>query len=90
MKTVLGTPYYVAPEVLMGKYTEKCDIWSAGVILYLLLVGYPPFYAESDEEILKLVMIGVFPMDGPEWEVISDSAKDLIKKMISYDQRRRI
>ena len=80
MKSIIGTPYYVAPEVLMGKYDAKCDIWSAGVILYILLCGYPPFYGENDEEILKQVVIGAFKMEGPEWDVVSDEAKDLLKK----------
>lgn len=90
MKSIIGTPYYVAPEVLLGNYDEKCDIWSAGVILYILLCGYPPFCGDNDDEILKLVMVGKFEMEGPEWDIISDSAKDLIKKMMHYDSTTRI
>lgn len=56
MELVLGTAYYIAPEVLRGHYDEKCDIWSIGVIMYILLSGEPPFPGSDDKEILKNVV----------------------------------
>lgn len=53
MKTVVGTVWYMAPEVFRNSYTEKCDIWSAGVMLFIMLCGYPPFYAENRDSIRK-------------------------------------
>ena len=79
----VGTAYYISPEVLDGMYDEKCDIWSAGVILYILLCGYPCFNGETDEQIYRLIRKKKFDFPSPEWDVISDDAKNLIKKMLS-------
>lgn len=55
MKKTHGTPYYIAPEVINGHYNEKCDVWSIGVIMYILLSGYPPFNGPNDEQIMEAV-----------------------------------
>lgn len=90
MNQKLGTPYYIAPEVLERKYDEKCDVWSCGVILYILLCGIPPFNGEEDEEILESVREGQLTFDGEEWNQISYEAKLLITKMLERDPKRRI
>ena len=60
MELILGTAYYIAPEVLKGEYNEKCDLWSIGVILYILLSGEPPFPGNDDKEILRSVILGKY------------------------------
>ena len=84
----VGTSYYIAPEVLEGFYDEKCDIWSCGVILYVLLSGFPPFNGETDEEIFEAIKKRdlIFPED--VFGSISEEAKDLIKKMLSPSDTR--
>jgi len=85
----VGTPYYIAPEVLKRNYNQKCDIWSCGVIMYILLVGYPPFNGKSTEFIFNKVLEGNFSMKGPDWNKVSTLAKDLVTKMLTYDPEKR-
>merc|ERR1719284_1866395 len=89
MTTKAGTPYYVAPQVLAGKYDEKCDIWSCGVIAYILLCGYPPFFGDTDPEILKRVKVGKFDFPSPDWDDISKDGKDFITQMLTRDAAKR-
>ena len=64
MKLQYGTCYYIAPEILEGDYTEKCDVWSCGVIMFLLLCGQPPFYGHDSKSIVQAVIKGVYRMSG--------------------------
>ena len=70
MHQMYGTPYYIAPEVLKGNYTELCDMWSIGVILYIMLCGSPPF-GGSDDLVIKRVQRGVWEFKGVIWDSIS-------------------
>lgn len=90
MQQKYGTPYYIAPEVLNNSYDEKCDLWSIGVILYILLCGYPPFNGANDEQIIKNVKKGEFRTDEEEWQTISNEAIDLVNKLLSYEPKHRI
>lgn len=90
MKKKLGGVYYLAPEVIKGSYTEKCDIWSCGVILYIILSGYPPFSGNDDEKIEKNILSGEFNFKGNEWTHVSEEAKDFIKKLLEFDENKRI
>lgn len=87
---VVGSPYYVAPEVLRKQYGHEVDVWSAGVILYILLSGVPPFWAENDTGIFKEILKGKLDFKSDPWPSISESAKDLIKKMLEMDPKKRI
>ena len=88
LKTKVGTAYYVAPEILKGDYTEKCDIWSAGVILYIFLSGDPPFNGPNDSAIYSKISQMKFSFPEKKWQNISKEAKDLIVHMLAPEKER--
>ena len=87
---IFNQPYYIAPEVIQKHYDEKCDIWSIGVILYMLLSGNPPFNGSSDLQIIEAIKKGEYQLDGGVWDQIQPSAKDLCLKMLTHDPAKRI
>jgi len=91
MSTVCGTPGYCAPEVLLGqKYTHTVDLWSVGVIAYILLCGYEPFFSDNEPEMFKKIIKGDYVFDSPYWDDISENAKDLVRKLLKVDPTKRI
>ncbi|XP_027333016.1 calcium-dependent protein kinase 29-like isoform X2 [Abrus precatorius] len=89
-REIVGSAYYVAPEVLKKNYGKEIDVWSAGIILYILLSGVPPFWAETETGIFKAILEGNLDLESAPWPSISATAKDLIRKMLNYDPEKRI
>ena len=88
MKGQVGTLFYMAPEVILGNYNEKCDVWSCGVILYILLSGNPPFFSNNEENLKKKICNMEYNFDLPQFSKISEDAKDLIKQIFVDSNRR--
>ncbi|XP_047318990.1 calcium-dependent protein kinase 2-like [Impatiens glandulifera] len=89
-KDIVGSAYYIAPEVLRRNYGPEVDIWSIGVMLYILLSGVPPFWAESEHGIFNAILRGHVDFSGDPWPAISQGAKDLVKKMLCADPKQRL
>ncbi|KAH6768460.1 phosphoenolpyruvate carboxylase kinase 1 [Perilla frutescens var. frutescens] len=90
MSGIVGTPYYVSPEVIAGRdYDETVDVWSAGAILYIMLAGIPPFYGESAKEIFEAVLRANLRFPRSVFSSVSAEAKDLLRRMLCKDVSRR-
>ncbi|GJP65633.1 hypothetical protein CLOP_g22502 [Closterium sp. NIES-67] len=85
-----GSPYYLAPEVLAEKYGPEADIWSAGVVLYILLSGLPPFWGTTNDAIFEAIKQATLNLVRQPWPVISDEAKDLVVRMLTRNPKKRI
>ena len=84
----VGTPHYISPEVLQGQYNQKCDLWSAGVILYAMLSGSFPFDGDTNKDIYKAIIKKKYDLKKDEWKNISDDAKDLINHLLCDEDKR--
>ena len=89
-KLLVGSPYYIAPEVIDRNYNEKCDLWSCGVLMYILLSTKVPFNGKNNKEIFENIKKGEFDINNPPWKSISKNAKDLICKLLEIDIKKRI
>ena len=89
-KSIVGSTYYIAPETFMKKSGKESDLWSAGVILYMLVVGSPPFSGESDKKIFSSVRKGVYDKNYSRWKNASSEVKDLIEKLLVSDPKKRL
>ena len=90
MHDVVGSSYYIAPEVLKGDYGQECDLWSLGVIIFMFLSGTPPFAGEDEVSIMRTVLHGSYRMNAPIWAHVSNEAKDFIAQCLERDTKKRI
>jgi len=94
LTSAVGTPGYISPEILLTleggpPYGTATDLWSTGVILYILLCGFPPFYEEDEEDLYDAIIVGTYEFPEAYWSQVSDSAKDLIQKLLVVDPKQR-
>lgn len=90
MNNPVGTAYYMSPELLKGKYDRSCDVWSIGIVAYILLCGYPPFNGDTDKEIFDSIKRGMLDFSHRSWSTKSGTAKDFIKSLLRMEPKKRL
>lgn len=90
LNDIVGSAYYVAPEVLHRSYSTEADVWSIGVIAYILLCGSRPFWARTESGIFRAVLKADPSFDEPPWPSLSLEAKDFVKRLLNKDSRKRM
>ena len=90
LRGCMGTPNYLAPEVIRGKYDKRCDLWSLGVVTYLLLSGYLPFDANDEEELDEKILHCDYDFEHERWSGVSDRAKKFIEALIRPNPNKRM
>jgi len=91
MTEIVGTPYYIAPDVLKGTgYDKSCDLWSVGVIAYILLAGYPPFNGSDNSEVYNAIRQGRYQFPSSDWAGTSRQSRDFIRRLLQKDPRKRM
>jgi len=90
LRDIVGSAYYIAPEVLKRRYGPEADIWSVGVMLYIFLAGVPPFWAENENGIFTAILRGQLDLASEPWPHISPGAKDLVRKMLNINPKDRL
>eukprot|EP00352_Strombidinopsis_acuminata_P003276 CAMPEP_0176381638 /NCGR_PEP_ID=MMETSP0126-20121128/32040_1 /TAXON_ID=141414 ORGANISM="Strombidinopsis acuminatum, Strain SPMC142" /NCGR_SAMPLE_ID=MMETSP0126 /ASSEMBLY_ACC=CAM_ASM_000229 /LENGTH=226 /DNA_ID=CAMNT_0017745579 /DNA_START=264 /DNA_END=944 /DNA_ORIENTATION=- len=89
--TACGTPSYLAPEMTIGGgYGKEVDMWSIGIIIYIMLCGFPPFYSDNNQELFKMIQSGQYDFPSPYWDDVSESAKELVKSLLQVDPKQRL
>lgn len=90
LNDIVGSAYYVAPEVLHRSYTTEADVWSIGVIAYILLCGSRPFWARTESGIFRAVLKADPSFDEPPWPSLSSEARDFVRRLLNKDPRKRM
>eukprot|EP00803_Ostreobium_quekettii_P003177 evm.model.scf_1105.4 EVM.evm.TU.scf_1105.4 scf_1105:28267-31780(+) len=88
-RELVGSKFYIAPEVLKRSYSHQADVWSSGIVMYLMLTGLPPFLGDTTHEVFDKIVGGHVDFSSPPWPEISNAGKDCIKKMLAYHPRQR-